>query len=109
MPVIDLTQVESLVASFERAILPREGASLVLFGAPWQSGGTAAARLQRVAGRRGMRAFFVDVEGSPELARRYAVTAVPSLLLFHEGQEAARRLGELSEHGLEDWLGAALA
>jgi hypothetical protein len=37
------------------------------------------------------------------------VTAIPSLLLFQGGQEAARRLGELGEDGLEDWLASALA
>jgi thioredoxin-like negative regulator of GroEL len=67
------------------------------------------AHLQRVADRRGLLAVFVDVEKSPELARRYRVTAIPSLLLFQRGQEAARRLGELGEDGLEDWLAAALA
>src|SRR5580658_272646 len=95
---------------FEQAILPRDGASLVLFGAAWRRAGRdAMAHLQRVADRRGLLAVFVDVEKSPELARRYRVTAIPSLLLFQRGQEAARRLGELGEDGLEDWLAAALA
>ena len=97
-------------AGFETAILPRDGASLVLFGAAWRRAGRdATAHLQRVADRRGLLALFVDVERSPELARRYRVTAIPSLLLFRGGQEAARRLGELSEERLEDWLAASLA
>jgi thioredoxin 1 len=105
---IPLTAVDR--ACFEKTILPRHGASLVLFGASWRrSGRDAMAHLRRVADRRVLLALFVDVERAPELARRYRVTAIPSLLLFQDGQEAARRLGELGEDSLEDWLAASLA
>jgi thioredoxin 1 len=108
LAAVPLAAVER--AGFEQAILPRDGASLVLFGAAWRRAGRdATAQLRRVADRRGLLAVFVDVEKSPELARRYRVTAIPSLLLFQGGQEAARRLGELDEDGLEDWLASALA
>jgi thioredoxin 1 len=81
----------------------------VLFSAAWRRPGLdATAELQRVADRRGIAALFVDVDGSPELARRCGVTAIPSVLLFRNGQEVARRLGAMSEHGLEDWLAVAL-
>jgi thioredoxin 1 len=96
-------------AAFENVILPHDGASLVLFGAAWRPPSLdGTADLQRVADRRRIAALFVDVDGSPELARRCGVTAIPSLVLFHNGQEVARRLGAMSEHGLEDWLAVAL-
>jgi thiol-disulfide isomerase/thioredoxin len=107
-PVLPLAVIDC--AGFEKAILPREGASLVLFGASWREPGRkAAAQLRRAGDRLHLLTLFVDVERSPELARRYRVTAIPSLLLFQGGQEAARRLGDLGEDDLEDWLAAALA
>jgi thiol:disulfide interchange protein len=41
--------------------------------------------------------------------RRDGLAGVPSLLFFRNGQIAARRIGELSEHDLEDWIESLLA
>jgi hypothetical protein len=43
------------------------------------------------------------------LARRYQVAGVPSLLFFRSGQVVARRVGELSERDLEDWIESLVA
>ena len=54
-------------------------------------------------------ALSIDVDDCPELARRYQVAGVPSLLFFSNGQIVARRIGELSERDLEDWVESLLA
>ena len=39
----------------------------------------------------------VDVEESPDLAARFAIRGMPTLVVFHEGRETARRLGLTTE------------
>jgi len=46
----------------------------------------------------------VDVDRLPEIARRFAIHAVPALALFRFGQVAAMRLGEIGDHDLRQWL-----
>jgi thioredoxin len=97
-------------AAFADIALAGETDCLVVFGLAWSSTGMRLVeRAQRVATRHALAALAVDVEASPELARRCRVTAAPSLLLFRNGQEVERRLGEVSERDLEDWITLALA
>jgi thioredoxin-like negative regulator of GroEL len=105
-PIAPLTASDE--ATFIRLALAGDDA-LVLFGAAWcRPGQRASEHVRHVAGRRQLAALTVDVDGSPKLVRRYGVTAIPSLLLFHGGQEVARRIGEVGEHDLEDWVALAL-
>ncbi len=47
----------------------------------------------------------VDVDRAPELAQRYQISAIPTLLLFRDGQVADRSVGVRSMQELEDFLG----
>jgi thioredoxin 2 len=47
----------------------------------------------------------VDVDESPDLAARYAIRGMPTLVLFEGGREKARRLGLTKEAELSEWLG----
>jgi thioredoxin 1 len=49
----------------------------------------------------------VDVDRLPEIARRFAIHAVPALALFRFGQVAAMRLGEVDDRDLGQWLDRA--
>jgi thioredoxin-like negative regulator of GroEL len=97
-------------AAFTEIALAGAADCLVVFGLAWSSTGTRLVeRARRVATRHALAALAVDVEAAPELARRCRVTAAPSLLLFRNGQEVERRLGEVSERDLDDWITLALA
>ena len=50
----------------------------------------------------------VDVDRSPETARRFSVQAVPTLLLVHRGEVIARHAGAAPEPALRKWLEQAL-
>ncbi len=47
----------------------------------------------------------VDVDRVPELAQRYQISAIPTLLLFRDGEVADRSVGVRSMRELEDFLG----
>ena len=43
-----------------------------------------------------LRVYKVDADKNPDLARRYEMAAVPSLLLFHEGELVRKMTGARS-------------
>jgi thioredoxin 1 len=97
-------------AAFARTALTSDTTCLVLFDAPWRRlRQRAEAQAADVANRYAVAPLSVDVDNCRELARRYQVAGVPSLLFFRNGQIVARRIGELSERDLEDWIESLLA
>lgn len=48
----------------------------------------------------------VDVAANPDVAKRFGIRSVPSLLLFKEGKLAATRGGAASRAQLLTWLSA---
>ena len=46
----------------------------------------------------------MDVDESPALATKYAVRALPTLVIFSGGAPAAAHLGVLSEDALHTWV-----
>ena len=51
----------------------------------------------------------VNVDNSPELARRYDARSIPTLLLIAGGEVVARQVGALPAHALKNWVDGALA
>ena len=51
----------------------------------------------------------LDTDAEPAIAQRYGIRSIPSLLLFKQGQEAARVAGALDGHSLRNWLAAEAA
>ena len=51
----------------------------------------------------------VDVDGSPQLAQRFGVQAIPTLLVLHRGSVLARQTGAAPIDVLRSWLDGALA
>lgn len=83
---------------------------IALFGASWfRPNKRIAEQLARRAGRHALATAAIDIDEAPDLADRYSVTAVPSLLLLREGQVISRRLGEINETALDDWIAVAQA
>lgn len=83
-------------ATFDAEVLSSPLPVLVDFTAAWCSPCRALAPVvERVAveseGR--LKVVTVDTDASPEVARRYGVRAVPTLLVFRGGQKTAGHLG----------------
>ena len=51
----------------------------------------------------------VDVDQAPKLSERFAVRAVPTLLLMNHGQVISRQSGAAPEPAIRRWVEAGLA
>ena len=50
----------------------------------------------------------VDADDNPEVSRRFAVQAIPTLVLLHDGEVVDTQIGALPEHQLRSWLESRL-
>jgi thioredoxin 1 len=95
--------------NFDATVLGSPGPFLVEFTAPWCGpckvlAPLVAAVASELAGR--LSVGVVDAEESPAIGARYRVTALPTLILFRDGQEVGRRIGTMNRGALRDFLGA---
>jgi len=51
----------------------------------------------------------VDTDAQPELAGRFSIRSIPTLILFRGGREIARHAGAMSSADIERWARAAIA
>jgi thioredoxin 2 len=60
----------------------------------------------QVAGEMPLRARFakLDTEAEPQLAQRFGIRSIPSLLVFRHGEEIGRSAGAMDAAGLRHWL-----
>ena len=84
---------------------------LVDFWAPWCGPCQAMApQLDRLAGERrtAIQVGKVNTDENPELAGRFGIRSIPTLILFGNGREIARRSGVSDFNSLTRWLDDAL-
>jgi thioredoxin 1 len=94
--------------SFEREVLAAELPVLVEIGATWCPPCRALEPiLEKLAAETVGRVKIVtlDAEESPVTAARYGVRAVPTLLLFRNGDQTVRQLGVTSKEKLRELIG----
>jgi len=44
----------------------------------------------------------VDVDSSPELAQRFQILSIPTMIFFRDGRQVDRHTGVLSKEGIEE-------
>ncbi len=110
-PLFAARPVPLTTARFEAHLQNNDIPLLVDFWAPWcgycqkmaPAFARAAAELEPA-----MRLAMVDTEAEPALASRYAIKGLPTIVLFHQGREAARQSGAMTAADLVRWARAHL-
>ena len=95
--------------SFETEVLGSEQPVIVDFWAEWCGPCRAVSPvLDQIAQERGeLKVVKVNIDEEPDLARRYGIMSIPTIMLFRGGEPAAAAVGAQPKKMLEKSLGLA--
>jgi thioredoxin 1 len=99
-------------STFQQEVLDSERPVLVDFWAEWCGPCHAVAPiLDQIAEERAdeLRLVKVNIDEEPELAQRYGIMSIPTMILFEGGQPQAAALGAQPKGMLEKSLGLSTA
>ena len=108
-PLFTGTPVPVDAKAFERHLMRNDIALVVDFWAPWCGPCRAMAPAFERAAKElepAYRFLKVNTEEVPELAARYGIRSIPTLMLFSNGQLAAQSAGARDQNGIVSWVRA---
>jgi thioredoxin 1 len=99
-------------ATFEKEVLQSKEPVFVDFFAEWCGPCKAMApTLEQVAAEMHgkIKVVKLDVDQNPDTTQKYRIQAMPTLMIFKDGQVAAQRVGALvQKKQLQDWINGSI-
>lgn len=110
-PLLDGQPLTLNQANFAKHLTKNGLPVLVDFWAPWcgpcKMMAPAFEQAAQMLGPK-VRLAKVNTEHEPGLAQKFGIQAIPTMILFRNGQEAARTSGAMSAAAIADWARAGL-
>jgi thioredoxin 2 len=108
-PLLTPHPIELTADNFDRHLGSNDLPVVVDFWAPWCGPCRAMAPAydqvaQELASE--ARVAKVDTEREPDIAARFGIRSIPTLIAFRNGREVARQSGALDRSGLVRWIRA---
>ena len=95
-------------ATFEAEVLKASGPVVVDFWAEWCGPcRMIAPALEEIAGAMGEK-VKLNVDENPDVAQKYGIMSIPTLMIFKNGEMAARQVGAAPKQKLEQWINTAM-
>lgn len=94
--------------NFDAEVAQADVPVIVDFGATWCAPCKALAPVVEAIAKEGegrVKVVAVDIEEAPALAKRFAVSGMPTLIVFKKGEATARHVGVASKAKLIDLVG----
>ncbi len=97
--------------TFESEVLKATGPVVVDFWAEWCGPcRMIAPALEEISGSLGAKVKIVklNVDENPQVAAKYGIQSIPTLMIFKDGQMASRQVGAAPKQKLEQWITTAV-